>query len=71
VYAEDALIAVLVQLSELHLEDVGRWYVEAVFGVRVNPSGTPLFATAGNARARRRAPAANSREATGRSTLPV
>ena len=41
IYVDDALIAVLVQLSALHGEEAGCWSVEAVFGARLNPSGMP------------------------------
>jgi hypothetical protein len=45
VYIDETLSAVLVQLSELHEKDAGRWCVEALFGIRVHASRIPLFAT--------------------------
>lgn len=35
VFVNDSLVALLVRLSDLHGEDVGKWVVEASFGVLV------------------------------------
>jgi hypothetical protein len=46
VYIDDALAAVLVQLSALHEEDAGCWSVEALFGIRVHHTPDPAVCDA-------------------------
>lgn len=43
VFADGFLAAVLVQLSEQHDEDAGKWFLEAGFG-RVDDYRAPIFA---------------------------
>ncbi|GJD98079.1 hypothetical protein [Methylobacterium iners] len=44
VFADDALVAVLVQLSEAHEDEAGMWFLEAGFG-RAEAIPQPSFAT--------------------------
>ena len=50
VFDEGALVAVLVQLSDLHGDDAGRWFLEAGFG-RVDHPRPPTFADLDEAQA--------------------
>lgn len=43
VFAEGFLVAVLVQLSDEHEDEAGRWFLEAAFG-RVDAFHAPTFA---------------------------
>ena len=43
VFARNKLVAVLVQLSEQHGEFVGTWFLEAVFGSRLDNGSRPTF----------------------------
>ncbi|TXM95055.1 hypothetical protein [Methylobacterium sp. WL116] len=43
VFVDGLLAAVLVQLSEQHGEDAGKWFLEAGFG-RINDYRPPIFA---------------------------
>ena len=43
VFADGFLAAVLVQLSDQHEEDAGKWFLEAGFGALDDPR-SPLFA---------------------------
>ncbi|TXN72834.1 hypothetical protein [Methylobacterium sp. WL6] len=43
VFADGFLAAVLVQLSEQHGEDAGKWFLEAGFG-RIDDYRPPIFA---------------------------
>ncbi|WP_267427964.1 hypothetical protein [Methylobacterium sp. GC_Met_2] len=42
VFHEDFLVAILVQLSDQHMTDAGKWFLEAGFG-RVDDMNAPLF----------------------------
>ena len=42
IFADDALVAVLVRLSALHGAQAGRWFLEAAFG-RLAPATPPAF----------------------------
>ncbi|KQP89391.1 hypothetical protein [Methylobacterium sp. Leaf117] len=47
VFADGLLVAILVHLSDMHEEDAGKWYLEAVFGPtwgREHPSFVDLDA---------------------------
>ena len=50
VFSDDFLVAILVQLSVLHDDDAGMWFLETGFG-RVSTLGAPLFASLGTAQA--------------------
>ena len=50
VFADGFLAAVLVQLSDQHAEDAGKWFLEAGFG-RVDDYRAPIFADLGEAQA--------------------
>lgn len=50
VFCDGWLVAVLVQLSELHQEDAGRWFLEAGFG-RLQGPVQPTFANLDKAQA--------------------
>ena len=50
VFHEGFLVAVLVQLSEEHEEEAGRWYLEAGFG-RLDHPNPPSFAVLDDAQA--------------------
>lgn len=45
VFANDALVAVLIHLSDMHGEDAGKWTIEASFGLFLHLSEAPLFTT--------------------------
>ena len=42
VFHEGFLVAILVQLSDEHEADAGRWFLEATFG-RIDPRRPPTF----------------------------
>ena len=48
VFVDGFLAAVLVQLSDQHDEDAGKWFLEAGFG-RVDDYRAPIFADLGQA----------------------
>jgi len=48
VFHEGLLVAILVQLSDLHEADAGKWFLEAGFG-RVDEPCPPVFAEIGDA----------------------
>ena len=50
VFADGFLAAVLVQLSQQHDEDAGKWFLEAGFG-RVDDFRAPIFADLDEAQA--------------------
>ena len=50
VFADGFLVVVLVQLSEQHEDEAGRWFLEAGFGC-VDHSNTPTFANLEEAQA--------------------
>ena len=50
VFVDGFLAAVLVQLSEQHDDDAGKWFLEAGFG-RVDDYRAPIFADLGEAQA--------------------
>ena len=49
VFADGLLVAVLVQLSEQHEDEAGRWFMEASFGGAYHPN-PPTFANLEEAR---------------------
>ena len=49
VFSDGFLVAVLVQLSDKHETEAGRWFLEAAFG-RVDDPHPPTFADLGEAR---------------------
>jgi len=50
VFHEGLLVAILVQLSEFHEADAGKWFLEVGFG-RVSNLCPPIFAEIGDAQA--------------------
>jgi hypothetical protein len=50
VFVDGFLVAVLVQLSDEHEGEAGRWFLEAAFG-RVNDPHAPTFASLDEAQA--------------------
>ena len=44
-YVDDALLGLLIRLSELHEDMAGKWFLEVGFGLDIYPTEAPLFAT--------------------------